>query len=178
MIVEGFCNHTAGGISFFSPEYGFASDSVIDFEVVLASGEILHANASNHQDLFAALKGGGNNLGVVTTITLRTFSQGPFLGGGIVYPDSTFDQQITAFNAFKSPANFDRRAQVELSFINLGQLNMSLASASLYHSVPERNASAFAGFAAIQPQISNTMRISNTTDFAKEIQALAAPEQL
>ena len=34
-----------GGISFFSPEKGFACDNVVNMEVVLANSEIVNANA-------------------------------------------------------------------------------------------------------------------------------------
>lgn len=57
--------------------YGFARDNVLNMEVVLASGESVNANASHHADLFAALKGGQNNFGIVTRSDLRSFPQGP-----------------------------------------------------------------------------------------------------
>ncbi|KAK8093853.1 hypothetical protein PG997_000538 [Apiospora hydei] len=46
---------TGGGISFFSPRYGYVCDNVEayeeqNFEVVLVSGEIVNANASSHPD--------------------------------------------------------------------------------------------------------------------------------
>jgi FAD/FMN-containing dehydrogenase len=34
----------AGGLSLYSTRHGFACDSVTDFEVVLASGKVVHAN--------------------------------------------------------------------------------------------------------------------------------------
>ncbi|KAF1968589.1 FAD-binding domain-containing protein [Bimuria novae-zelandiae CBS 107.79] len=57
-----------GGMSFYSTKHGFACDSVLDLEVVLASGEIIHANAKQNSDLFVCLKGGLNNFGVVASI--------------------------------------------------------------------------------------------------------------
>lgn len=63
-------------MSFFAPRYGFACDNVINFEVVLASGDIVNANAHENPDLWFALKGGSNNFGVVTRFDLRTFKQG------------------------------------------------------------------------------------------------------
>jgi FAD/FMN-containing dehydrogenase len=59
-------------MSFYSTKHGFACDSVLDFEVVLASGEVIHANAGENNDLFKSLKGGLNNFGVVTSFLIKT----------------------------------------------------------------------------------------------------------
>ena len=45
-------------------------------QVVLASGQIVNANPNSHPDLFAALKGGTNNFGIVTSFDMRVFQQG------------------------------------------------------------------------------------------------------
>lgn len=37
-----------GGISYFSPQVGFTCDMVVNFEVVLASGKLVNANATCH----------------------------------------------------------------------------------------------------------------------------------
>jgi hypothetical protein len=36
----------------------------VNYEVVLADGSIVNANANNYTDLFWALKGGGNQFGI------------------------------------------------------------------------------------------------------------------
>lgn len=48
----------AGGLSFFSSREGFICDNVVDFEVVLASGQVVNANAKENKDLWRALRGG------------------------------------------------------------------------------------------------------------------------
>lgn len=77
-----------GGVSFFSPEKGFACDNVVNMEVVLASGQIINANQTSNPDLFTALKGGSNNFGVVTRFDLMSFPRDNFWGGTILYPSS------------------------------------------------------------------------------------------
>jgi FAD/FMN-containing dehydrogenase len=52
-----------GGLSYLSDLYGLACDNVVNFEVVLAGGKAVNANAQENQDLFWALKGGLNNFG-------------------------------------------------------------------------------------------------------------------
>ncbi|KAG9188967.1 hypothetical protein G6011_05835 [Alternaria panax] len=63
-----------GGLSFFSPQYGFVCNNVFAFEIVLADGSIITASETEHPDVWRALKGGGNNFGIVTSFTLRSFA--------------------------------------------------------------------------------------------------------
>jgi FAD/FMN-containing dehydrogenase len=60
-----------GGLSYFTGRMGFACDSVINYEVTLANGTIIDANATSNSDLWRALKGGGSNFGIVTRYDLE-----------------------------------------------------------------------------------------------------------
>ncbi|CEJ82375.1 hypothetical protein VHEMI02445 [[Torrubiella] hemipterigena] len=62
-----------GGVSWYTPKRGFACDSVVNYEVVLADGSIIQANRSSHSDLWRALKGGGANFGIVTRFDIEAF---------------------------------------------------------------------------------------------------------
>ncbi|KAG6380592.1 FAD-binding domain-containing protein [Boletus reticuloceps] len=65
-----------GGHSALSPVYGLAVDRVLEFEVVVASGQVLVANRCQNSDLFFALRGGGGGtFGVVTQITTLALPQ-------------------------------------------------------------------------------------------------------
>jgi len=76
-----------GGNSFYTARHGFACDNVVAYEVVLADGRIVVADAHGAQaDLFRALKGGGNNFGIVTRFTMRTLPSGPVWGGIAAMP--------------------------------------------------------------------------------------------
>ncbi|KAL6851096.1 hypothetical protein ACO1O0_008224 [Amphichorda felina] len=74
-----------GGLSYMSTQYGWSASSVIEYEVVLGNGTIVTASADQHPDLFKALKGGGNNFGIVTSYTLQTYRQGDVYGGNLVF---------------------------------------------------------------------------------------------
>ena len=168
----------AGGISFFSPQRGFSCDLVANFELVLSSGNIVNANATSNPDLFAALKGGQNNFGIITQIDLQLFEQGDFWGGTIVYPNTTEDQQVAAFTKFKTPANFDPFTSVEQSHVYSSAADLFLVAGALFYSKPVVNASTLSEFTSIQPQIENTMRISNIADFANEVESESTLNQL
>jgi hypothetical protein len=61
-----------GGYSVSSRWLGLGVDAITGFEIVLANGDIVNANARENPDLFWALRGaGGGNFGVVTRVTLR-----------------------------------------------------------------------------------------------------------
>ncbi|CUS10362.1 unnamed protein product [Tuber aestivum] len=64
-----------GGISYFTNGYGFAYDNVMNFQVVLSTGDIVNANADENPDLFWGLKGGSGNFGIVTRFDLATFPE-------------------------------------------------------------------------------------------------------
>ena len=61
-----------GGNSYYSGLNGFGCDGVANYEVVLANGTIIEANANQNPDLWKALKGGGLNFGIVTRFDLET----------------------------------------------------------------------------------------------------------
>ncbi|KAJ7337683.1 FAD-binding domain-containing protein [Mycena albidolilacea] len=62
------------GHSALSPLFGLAADNVLEFHIVVASGELLQVNSISHPDLFYALRGGGaGSWGVIVSATFRTF---------------------------------------------------------------------------------------------------------
>jgi len=75
-----------GGVGWLMGKCGLVCDNTLSYEVVLANGELIHANATEHSDLFWALKGGGGNFGVVTSITYRLYPITTVISGMILYP--------------------------------------------------------------------------------------------
>jgi len=89
-----------GGNTFFTARRGFACDNVIEFEVVLASGEIVTASKTNNADLFRALKGGSNNFGVVTNFKMVAIPCPKVWGGMSFLPKATLPAAIDALVDF------------------------------------------------------------------------------
>ena len=72
-----------GGIGWFSRKHGLTCDQFVSLELVLASGEVINVSATEHPELFWALRGGGGNFGVVTRFTFRAHRFGPMMRVGV-----------------------------------------------------------------------------------------------
>ncbi|RAR05446.1 FAD-binding domain-containing protein [Stemphylium lycopersici] len=105
-----------GGISDLTNEYGLACDNIASFEVVTASGVIVNASPKTFPDLYWALRGGGNNFGIVTTFNYETIYQPPMWGGMRIHDTSTTPALITAFENAINNANQDTRLAHVVSF--------------------------------------------------------------
>ncbi|BCY09324.1 FAD-binding oxidoreductase [Actinoplanes sp. L3-i22] len=74
-----------GGLSpVLARSHGYASDHVTAIEVVTADGEL--RRATEHSDLFFALRGAKGNLGVVTAVEFGVFPIPAVYGGGLWFP--------------------------------------------------------------------------------------------
>ena len=127
----------------------------------------MNANAKENYDLWLALKGGSNNFGVITRFDLRSFPQGDFWGGTIVYDDSTSPSLLKAFSELNKAVGFDEYAALILSFTYVASTGF-VTSANIQYTKPVPNPPAFQPFTLAQPQFTNSMRIYNQTDFTTE----------
>jgi len=77
---------TSGGLPVLGRRYGFAADYVRALELVTADGRLRRATASEHPDLFWAVRGGKGNFGVVTSVETDLLPLSRLYGGGLFFP--------------------------------------------------------------------------------------------
>lgn len=91
-VPSGIISHTGvggltlgGGFGWISRKFGFSIDNLISAEIVTAAGNIVNASATENDDLFWAIRGGGGNFGIVTNFKFKTAKIGTeVLSGPIV----------------------------------------------------------------------------------------------
>jgi FAD/FMN-containing dehydrogenase len=93
-----------GGIGWLMGSYGLACDNLVSADVVTSDGEVITASATDHPDLFWALRGGGGNFGVVTSFEYRLHPVGPMLAGMAIYSRSQARDILRAQRDFSQAA--------------------------------------------------------------------------
>ncbi|RAQ99354.1 6-hydroxy-D-nicotine oxidase [Stemphylium lycopersici] len=161
---------TGGGESYLLSSHGWVVDNVVNYQVVLASGAIVDANQKSNSALYKALKGGGNNFGIVTRVDVVGIQQPKIWGGSILLPYFP-DSAIATLNAVVnfttlSNAQPNNGAQVVITYTATGQALIALSVASTDGTV---NSTGLAPFTSLQPQIANTMGMRTISDIVTEL---------
>jgi FAD/FMN-containing dehydrogenase len=75
-----------GGLGWLMGKHGLTVDNLISADVVTADGQFRTASLAEDKDLFWALRGGGGNFGVVTSLQYRLHPVATVLGGLVIHP--------------------------------------------------------------------------------------------
>ncbi|KAL7924684.1 FAD-binding domain-containing protein [Trichoderma austrokoningii] len=161
-----------GGISYFSPRFGWTCDTVTSFQVVLADGSIVTADENENKDLLIALRGGGNNFGVVTSIDFAAFEQGQIWGGSLFHNLDTIDDNLQAFHDFASAEDYDEYAGLITSFGFAAGRGAGIVN-NVEYTRPTESLPVFEPFLQI-PSAMSTMRLASIGDISRE-QAVYSP---
>lgn len=151
-----------GGISFFSGRYGWACDNVNNYEVVLADGSIRQVSYSSpYSDLYWALRGGGNNFGIVTRFDLVTFPQGDLWAGAetFIYTPETAAAINDAFYYLGINGPSDPYAQVIIAYAYAQSLDTYVIASDLQYGKPVVNPPILQNFTAVPGAVVSTLRI-------------------
>jgi FAD binding domain/Berberine and berberine like len=104
-----------GGMGRLGRKHGLACDNLISATVVTADAQALSVSAVEHPDLFWALRGGGANLGIVTSFEFQLHPVGPIVYGGLVfYPVKQASEILKRFDAFCDSAPDEVRVEAVL----------------------------------------------------------------
>jgi FAD/FMN-containing dehydrogenase len=149
-----------GGIGYMVRKHGLTIDSLLAAEVVTASGDILVVDATNHPDLFWALRGGGGNFGVVTRLKFQLNPLPSFVGGPLVLPATAENMAKFAALADAAPEALSTIAMVmpipPVPFVPAefhGRL--ALIGMMAFSGTPDAAAAALAPFRAIATPIAD-----------------------
>jgi FAD/FMN-containing dehydrogenase len=83
----GVCGLTlGGGIGWLMGKHGLSCDNVVSADLVNADGNHLSVSATQNEDLFWAIRGGGGNFGIVTALEFRLHELASIHGGIVLYP--------------------------------------------------------------------------------------------
>ena len=115
---------TVGGYGPLIASHGLALDNLIGAELVLADGQRVTADPEENPDLLWALKGGGGNFGVVTSIKVRLHLARRVLGGMILFPWSEAETALGRYA--KAMASASINLSVVIGIISLPDGNPAL----------------------------------------------------
>ncbi|KAF9481834.1 FAD-binding domain-containing protein [Pholiota conissans] len=108
-----------GGYGPLSGEHGLAIDNLLSAIVVLADGRIVRTSPTEEPELFWAIRGGGNQFGIVVEFTFKTHpSAGPFTVGTLIYDGEKLPLILKAIQDWK--ANQTANSRLNLMFFRPG----------------------------------------------------------
>jgi hypothetical protein len=82
------------------PKYGATCDNLVSARVVTVDGRQVEASQNSNPDLFWAIRGGGGNFGVVTTLEYRLHPVSDVLAGALICPAGRIPELLQAYVKF------------------------------------------------------------------------------
>lgn len=154
-----------GGISFFASAQGWGCDTVRNFEMVTAEGEIINATRESYPDLFWALRGGGPNFGIVTRFDYETFPLYDIFAGSVLIDGAEYkNEAVAAFNTYAH--NSDPKAATWFSFAYAG--GKKYISALAMYADPNPDAAFLKPYLSIK-HLHSSAKVRSLADMTHEV---------
>jgi hypothetical protein len=93
-----------GGMSWFGRRYGQAANAIEAVELVDGMGRAREVTRASDPELFWALRGGGGDFGIVTSLRIRLFPAREIYGGQLMWPATRLAAVLTAFREITADA--------------------------------------------------------------------------
>ena len=108
-----------GGYGWLTGAHGLALDNILSAEIVLASGEIVHASKTENEDLFWAIRGAGACFGIATSFTFRAHIQENLVwNGNLVLPGAALETAIGIANKVLAKENDTGKASLGMLWVS------------------------------------------------------------
>jgi FAD/FMN-containing dehydrogenase len=98
-----------GGFGYLARKFGLNASSVTGAEIVTAAGDLVRVSADEKPDLFWAVKGGGGNFGIVTSLDFKLYPLKTVYGGAVFYAVEKAEEALIFF------ANWSKQIPDELT---------------------------------------------------------------
>jgi FAD/FMN-containing dehydrogenase len=104
-----------GGIGHLTAQYGLTCDNLVAAELVTPGGDVVHAGPHENADLLWALRGGGGNFGVATSLEFRLHPLEHVVGGLLLYRGDGVRDALRRFRDVVGRSPRDLSCQAGLS---------------------------------------------------------------
>ncbi len=123
-----------GGLGWLSGKFGATCDNLLSADLVTADGRSVVASATQNPDLFWAIRGGGGNFGIATSLEYRLHPVTEVLCGEIKYRFTEAREVLRSYRDFMAGAPDELQAFAYLT----GLRNRSVNVGVCYSGDPKR----------------------------------------
>jgi FAD binding domain len=121
-----------GGLGWLMGIHGLAADNLLSVELVNADGAVLNVTEESDPDLFWALRGGGGNFGVATSLDYRLHPLRQVVGGLIAHPFAAARDVLRFYREFTESVPDELTAFAGLTYAP-GSSDLRLAAIVVCH---------------------------------------------
>ncbi|MFK4791035.1 LLM class flavin-dependent oxidoreductase [Microbacterium sp. ZW T5_56] len=150
---------TAGGIGYFSREYGLTIDRLRAAQIVLADGSKHRVDAEHDADLFWAVRGAGANMGIVTHFDFEAIEVGPIGHARLIYDASDLEELFTVWGRVVTESPRDTTAFLTVAPQRGGRF-IAIAAIVVDQADPDIVLSRLQPFAQVAPILDQSAHIT------------------
>jgi len=114
-----------GGLGWLSGKHGAVCDNLLSANLITVDSRSIVASAESNADLFWAIRGGGGNFGIVTSLEYRLYPVNDVLAGVFTYPLQEARNVLRFYREFMVAAPDELQAVVALSPRENGVVNVT-----------------------------------------------------